>query len=337
MRAVDVAAKPQSPIPILILSDCEPDPRELPPNDRQPWVGFERYFDFMAEQRARLAAESGRDVRFNWFWRMDPQIERAYGSLDWGVATYARQVAEMQRHGDGIGLHTHAWRWDEAAQGWIVDHGNAPWVESCVRRSFAAFRAAFGRDCEIFRFGDGWFDAALIPLLEELGARIDLTLEPDMAAIAGVLPHERATGRIPDRRGIPLTPYRPSRTDFRRRDDSGRTRLWLLPASTGTLRRRPKLSKFNKLLRWWRSPARRISQLSLEIDPRHFKQTLRHALRRARPTYAAITIRTDVGTSAERLKIVAQNLDTILRHKKADRFRFATATEALKLLTGEAC
>lgn len=337
MPAPDAAAAAEGCIPILILIDCEPDLREVPPDDPRPWTGFERYFEFMAESRARLSAATGQPVRFNWFWRMDPQIEQAYGRADWGVATYARQVAEMQRHGDGIGLHTHAWRWDGAAASWIVDHGNGPWIETCLRRSFAAFRQSFGRDCEIFRFGDGWFDAALVPLLEELGARIDLTVEPNVRAQTGVVAHERTTGLIPDRRGVPQSPYRPMRTDFRRCDRGrGEQRLWLLPPSSAKRLRRPRLTRPLALWRWWRSPARRVAALNLGIVPANFRRALRRALKAARPTYAAMAIRSDAGAHPDRLRVVAQNLEAVLAHPDAARFRFVTAAEALAMLTAPA-
>src|SRR5215203_5675127 len=97
-------------IPVMIITDCEPDPRQLA--DAARWVGFERFFEFMSAQRPMLAAQTHATARFSWFWRMDPQIELTYGSAAWPARTYARQIAEMERCGDEIGLHTHAWRWD---------------------------------------------------------------------------------------------------------------------------------------------------------------------------------------------------------------------------------
>lgn len=325
-----------SPIPILILTDCEPDPREVPPDDPRPWLGFERFFDFMAAQRTKLAERTGQPARLNWFWRMDPQIELVYGSADWPVLAYARQTAEMARHGDGIGLHVHAWRFDAGIGRWIADHGNAPWIETCLRRSFAAFRAALGRDCEIVRFGDGWFDAGIIPLLEELGARIDLTVEPEVAGKMRLLSHEVTTGRIPDRRGVPRAPYHPSRADFRRPDGEGVTRLWELPVSTGALIKRSNLRHPIRLLRWRRSPKRHMLQFNIEIIAKRFPRVFDRVLAAAAPCYAAICVRSDVGTSEQRLSVVARNLDAILRHPLAERFRFVTPGEALALLTGEA-
>jgi peptidoglycan/xylan/chitin deacetylase (PgdA/CDA1 family) len=104
---------------------------------------------------------------------MDPQIERTYGNADWAVRTYASRIADAQHWGDEFGLHTHAWRWDAAIGQWVADHDNRAWIERCLEVSFAAYKRAFGRNCEIFRFGDGWLDEATLGLLERLGVRID--------------------------------------------------------------------------------------------------------------------------------------------------------------------
>lgn len=322
-----------SPIPILVLVDCEPDRREPALDRTLPWTGFERFFDFLAAGRERLSARTGRPSHFSWFWRMDPQIETVYGSAGWAAAAYAGQIGHMTRAGDAMGLHTHAFRWHPAAGRWITDHADLAWIETCLRRSFAAYRSAFGRDCTLFRFGDGWFDAAIIPLLEELGARIDLTIEPDVPPCAKVVPHELATGCLPDRRGTPRQPYHPARSDFRRHDPTGLVRLWALPVSTAALIRRPKLRHPLRLLRWWTSPKRSARQFNLEILPKRFPQVLDRVLTAATPGYAAICVRSDAGTSRERLDVVARNLDSLLQHPLAERFRFMNAEEALAALT----
>jgi len=320
-------------IPVLLLIDCEPDQREALPDRALPWTGFERFEQLLAQERPRLVRKTGGPAHFNWFWRMDPQIEATHGSLDWAVRAYARQIADARRAGDGIGLHTHATRWDAEAGRWIMDHGNLAWIERCLRRSFAAYRRAFGHGCSIFRFGDGWFDGALVPLLDELGARIDLTVEPGVAARAGLVAGERTTGRLPDRRGAPQRPYHPALSDFRAPDDTGQVRLWVLPVSTGALIKRPKWRHPVRLLRWSRSPKRHVLQFNLEILPKRFPRVLDRALAAAGWSYVAICVRSDAGTSAERLDAVRQNLNAILRHPLAARFRFMNAEEALAALT----
>lgn len=322
-----------SSIPILVLIDCEPDQREPLPDRQLPWTGFERLFDFLAAERERLAARTGRPARFSWFWRMDPQIATIYGSPEWPARAYAGQIMDMTRAEDAIGLHAHAFRWDTAATRWIIDHANLPWIETCLRHSFAAYRAAFGRDCTLFRFGDGWFNEAMIPVLEELGARIDLTIEPGVAPRDKLVAHELATGCLPDRRGAPRQPYHPARSDFRRPDQTGQVRLWELPVSTGALIKRPKMRHPLRLLRWWRSPKRPVLQFNFEILPKRFPRVLDHVLKAGAPSYAALCVRSDAGASRDRLDGIARNLESILQHPLAAHFRFMTADEALAELT----
>ena len=118
-------AQDSSPhIPILMLVDCEPDPRQ--PTDARPWVGFERFFGFLSAQRSVLAAQTGAEPRFAWFWRMDSQIEHLYGNADWPVRTYASQVAEMERLGIVLDL-THC---SDQAFWQALEHYGGPVIAS---------------------------------------------------------------------------------------------------------------------------------------------------------------------------------------------------------------
>ena len=322
-------------IPILITTDCEPEPRETTPGVAEPWRGFEWFFDFMSTQREMIAERTGAPARFSWFWRMDPQIERTYGRADWGVRTYGRQIAEADRCGDETGLHTHAWRWDDAIERWIADNGNAPWVEHCLRTSFAEFARAFGRPCRIFRFGDGWLDERAVSVLDELGAEIDLTVEPGFPGGPSLIPDEISTGLIPDRSSVPRRPYRPSRTDFREPDRNGDTRLWILPLSTGRVSRTP--WRVLRLLRagaWEMALKGGAIHLNIGIDPGQFVPLFDRAVSSGHGAYAAISARTDVGAHEGLKALVARNIRSALNHRLADRFVFATPTDALAMLTG---
>ena len=320
-------------IPILLVIDNEPDQREPLPGSNQPWAGFECLCEFLAAERDLIAAQTARAVHFNWFWRMDPQIEMVHGTAEWPVHFYRSQITELAQAGDALGLHTHAFRWDQVAARWISDYGNPAWIETCLRRSFAAYRSEFGRDCTLFRFGDGWFDDAIIPMLEALGARIDLTIEPGVPRRDKLVECEVATGWLPDRRGAPRQPYQPAYTDFRRRDRSGLTQLWLLPVSTAPRIKPPSWRRPARLLQWWRSPERRLHQFNLEIPPKRFPYLFDRVVRASAPSYAAICVRSDAAPSEDRLNVIGRNLDAIQRHPLAERFRFMTADEALSELT----
>jgi hypothetical protein len=303
-------------IPILIVTDCEPDLRQPVPGTAVPWTGFERYFEFLSEKRAWLSERTGAPAHFSWFWRLDPQIAFVYGSADWPLRTYARQIEEAKRCGDEAGVHVHAWRWSAAAARWVADFGNDPWVENCVQGALREYERAWGESCRIFSFGDGWHNQMSVALIERLGIRIDLTMEPGCEASAALVPSERSTGIIPDRRKVPDRPYRPSPVDFLQPDREGQTRLWFLPMSTGIA---PTAAKPE------------VIKLNLAYEPERFMPIFEQALSKPRP-YAAIAVRTDVGADAGLLRYVGQNLQSMLDHRLADRFAFRGPTEALSCL-----
>jgi hypothetical protein len=317
-------------IPILIIVDCEPDPRQPQPRSTERWVGFERLFAFLAEQRQRIAARTGLPARFSWFWRMDPQIEVVHGSPRWAVETYRDEIAAAERQGDEIGLHIHGWRWDAIARQWVGDHGNDAWMEHCIRSSFQEFERSFRRRCEVVRMGDGWFSDRAAALLEQQGARLDLTLEPDMPATPKLAPDDATTGLIPDRTGVPHRAYRPSRDDFRAADQDGVTQLWVLPVTTGRApKRRRGLARF--LPARLAPPEVELLQLNLSHAARRFVPIFERAIAAPERPYAAICMRSD-GGQPRSLQQIERNIRYLLRHRYAGRFAFVTPSEALAML-----
>ncbi len=317
-------------IPVLLLFDCEPDPRCPAIDDAAPWRGFEVLYPVIERWRGRLAEATGSAVHYNWFWRMDPQVADTYGAPDWAVRTYASEIAAAAAQGDEIGTHPHAWRWDGA---WIGDHGNQSWIEHCLRMSFTTFEAAFGRPSRAFRFGDGWISDAALDLAEQLGARYDLTVEPGIPAVASLDPRERSTGSIPDRRGVPTWPYRRSRRNFRRAGGRWDSRLWMIPVSTA---RPPGAAAEPRglLARWRRRPTtdQPPLQFNLCYDGATFGHMLDAVLRQHRQPYVAICLRSDAGVYPGAMRNVEANLGRLAATAKSRKLAFATPAEALRLL-----
>lgn len=216
-------------IPIAICIDVEPEKRAIDPNIVADWVGFERTFEFFEELRPRLEDATRSAVHFSWFVRMDPQIAHAYGSPAWPVIRYRRLFDRIAASGDEIGLHIHAWRWDEGLDGWIADMGDQEWVDHCVCMGFDAFKQSLNRPCQSFRFGDHWMNDATLDLVEKLGARFDLTAEPGRKAL--FLP-EPYTGCPPDYTRVPRRPYHPSKVNFTECSNAQSRELWSVPLST---------------------------------------------------------------------------------------------------------
>lgn len=218
-------------IPVLMCIDVEPDERLIDPNVRKAWRGFEITYEFFSELRLRLQAATGSPVHFCWFLRMDPQIARTYGSASWAVTRYPLLIEELKRAGDALGSHTHAWRWNDASNEWILDLADQEWVDQCVRMGLRSFNESLNESCLYFRFGDRWMSNATFDLVEKLGVRFDMTLEPGQEG--GQL-EEPSTGSLLDYGHVPQYPYRPSRREFRIPGSVFKRRLWAIPLSAGS-------------------------------------------------------------------------------------------------------
>lgn len=216
--------------PLLICLDVEPEYREVALDDSVAWDGVTESVELFQSLRPQFQKATGGPVHFSWFVRMDPQIERAYGSADWGFQRYEKLFRLLQAEGDEIGLHVHPWRWSEDERRWIADFSDQAWVEHCVRMGFEAFARCFGRPCKSFRFGDHWLNDATVALQEQLGLEIDLTVEPGKTG--GEL-HGPVAGFMPDYSKAPRHPYHPNAQDFTRAGSGPqRRRLRMLPLST---------------------------------------------------------------------------------------------------------
>lgn len=221
--------------PFVLTIDVEPDDRVPDQAAAGDWAGLDVCVGWLEELRPLLAERTGRPVRFNWFLRADPQVAGVYGSADWVFRHHGPTLRRLAAAGDGIGLHVHAWRHRPEAGGWVAEHGDAAWVDFCVRSSHSAFRAAWGQSPHAFRFGDHWLSDGLVRTLGRLGFRYDLTIEPGAQPAAALVPGERSSGALPDFRSAPRRPYRPSRRDFRRPARWWPRRLWHVPVTTGCI------------------------------------------------------------------------------------------------------
>jgi hypothetical protein len=229
-------AKLVKKIPVVMCIDVEPDERLIDPELQEPWAGFELAYDFFSQLRSRLEAATGKPVHFSWFLRMDPQIAHTYGAADWVARRYPSLIDKIRSAGDALGLHVHAWRWEEKVENWVVDLDQS-WVDHCVRLSFESFRASLNQPCAYFRFGDLWTSNATLALVEELGGKIDLTPEPGQR---GCRADEFFAGSFVDTSEIPRRPYHPSPSDFRKPDAQNERKLWIIPLTTGSTDWSPK-------------------------------------------------------------------------------------------------
>jgi hypothetical protein len=316
-------------IPVFLCVDLEPFERAVRFADPNRWQGVDAVADYLEPLRPRLAEATGADVRFLWFVRCDPGIETAFGSPDDLLRLRSDLFDRLLGNGDRIGVHVHAWRWDEDRGGWVADHGDPSWIEHCMSTSFATYHAHFGESSELHRFGDRFFSNDIVRLLTKLGARFDLTVEPGAPSHVAV-PGERRTGSDPDYAHAPREPYRPSTGDFLVPDPDAESEPLLIPQSS--VDPSPALPITRQVLRRLRYPLR----------PTHRPLTLyrawtsaqafwdmveRHVDSLDRP-YLAFAIRSGdpAGVDAPRAQTM---FDHLLQHPLAGRLRFTDPADGL--------
>jgi len=319
-------------IPVILCVDVEPDEREIESTTVKNWAGFEEVLKFLDSLRGRLEKATEAPVSFSWFMRMDPQIEHTYGLPWWVAKQYREAILQLERAGDEIGLHVHAWRWDAGSNRWIIDHGDQKWVDHCLRVSFAAYQTAFDRPCLSFRFGDHWMNNDTMDSLENLGIKFDLTIEPGMKAKPTLVPKELYTGSLPDYTDVPRHPYKPSRTDFRK---SAQERgVWTIPLSTASgFSGFPRVKRAASALGIDLQRHSETTQLNLGLKRPRFCRYMNSLLDLSDESYLAPVVRTDVGIDPVTRAHMEQNMEFILSHPLVKRFKFVRPAEAIELLT----
>jgi hypothetical protein len=232
---------------------------------------------------------------------MDPQVEVTYGSTAWASQRYRDLFDRLLAQGDEIGLHTHVWRWDEAAGDWIADMGDQTWVEYCLDVGFKAFETSMNQPCRLFRFGDHWMNNTTVEFIEKKGVTIDLTTEPGQNDLRMT---EAYTGNAPDYSQVPKFPYRPSRTNFTKRGKWRKRKLWMVPMST--------------------CPS---TVLLVNLDPPLMKESIDAWVDGVKRPYLALPMRTDAPLNPIYRANIIENLESILSRSDDRKFVFATPTE----------
>ncbi len=266
---------------------------------------------------------------------MDPQVAEVYGEAAWSVRRYAAELHELARQGDEFGLHTHAYRCEGAS--WLNDHGNPSWIDHCLTTSFAAFEAVVRRPCRIFRMGDRFMSQATMAYLERSGVQFDLTVEPGMPPVPALDPSEPHTGSLPDYRGVPTRPYRPSRKDWRQPDTARGDGIVEIPLSTGL---GPEvcvpMTPIKQLKRGVRAligrshPTRSVEALNLARPSSTFRSVLDQLLMSEQTQHLAVVARTNTAIVPESRAAMEATIDYLLAHPMRRFLAFVTPQDALE-------
>ena len=327
-------------IPVVLCVDVEPDKPFNHRSSPMPWEGYQRGVEWATEFRTELQCLSAAPVHLSWFYRMDPQVETLHGDPGWAISNYRDSFEALQRAGDEAGLHVHPFRWSDTADSWIQDYGNQDWVEHSVRMAFDSFRQETGRDCVSFRFGDRWMNNRTFRLLESLGVRHDMTLEPGSRKMPSYHGNKPYTGFIPDQRKVPQHIYRPAKNDYRRSDASRTNAPFVMPVSTAPIHLASK--------KVYRKPAacawpfhrlfnrQRVSHwthtLNIAAEPAVFRSVLGHQLQTLRSNYLVMPSRAHIFTSTEFVDNACTNLRSLFADYGDRSFVFTTPAGALACL-----
>lgn len=298
-------ASPRRPLPVVFAVDMEPDKREV---DRQDpsWHATVEFFRRLPELRERVntIAGSGGPLVFTWLVRADPQVEIANGNTAYAFHRFAGELRASVAAGDEIGLHVHPWRWAEAEDRWMQDHGNDEWINHCIQVACDTYRQHFGKAPASYSNGDRFLSNALVRKLNEMGIKVDFSLEC-LPGADQLVSDELASGPIPDASNVPNRAYRPSAEDFLQPDPARRDGVLLMPLTADP----------SGHLSAWAPPA--IFERALELI----------LMNPAELTHLAFVARTDIAlsTSWERF---ATNLETLAHYVKEGALQFATGEQA---------
>ena len=283
-------------IPTFVNFDVEPAGFQ---RDQTSWRGFREWVDLVDGIRRELADRTGRSPRFGWYFRMDPQIATVHGDAAYAARRFTDLVEHLEEQGDVFGMHVHPLRWSDEQQLWVHDLADHDWMAHCIQTAHAAYTDFFGIPPVRFRGGGGFLDEELVEVIDRLGVRVDLTLEPGFQWPAHQLRTEvdvsPCVGSSVDCSTAPRAVYRPSVHDFRRPDATGGRRVVMVPLSASA--RMPEKPAWWRVARALRHPrgrrARVVRPASRWPSPTFFWDLLAAEAGSARKSHISLAVRAD--------------------------------------------
>ncbi|MEL6538161.1 MAG: hypothetical protein AAFQ98_22270, partial [Bacteroidota bacterium] len=194
----------------FVTFHAEPNELYLKPGDTSPWTGFDE--GFATVERLRNEVIIKEEMKFVWLFRADPQIEFIYGDVSWGLKRYAKEIEQLMKRGDEVGIHVHPYKWLEDQKRWIQDFSDEDWICHCVSQAFHSFQDQFQRKPESMSIGPNSTYTQVANHCRDLGIKYDFTL-----ANNGKKAFNQARGEIKGEinwvQKLPSSFYSPSRAD----------------------------------------------------------------------------------------------------------------------------
>lgn len=277
--------KMQKDAPILLCCDVDPD-REAFSTARGSskggfvWDGLAHGVPRLLEETAKLEAERGIAVHFNWFFRSDIQMESIYGDCAWPYRAWPDILARIAERDDEIAWHPHLWRSDDGGMSWFQETNDLEYMDACLRKGFEAIPREYRPS--VVRTGWDFHNAFTMRCLSDLGIAADLSALPGVASEGSLDSKTRRRIVIRDWTGSPERPYSPSKGDPRKEAKSPTERLDILeiPVSTFTLPTAMRLVKGAKDRMKGRRTGSKFSEPYITKRPALFKAALDYHFRR---------------------------------------------------------
>ena len=224
-------------IPVIFNVHVEPDERVIPYKKKR-WFGYENLHANLNKLRPEFENATKKPVKFNWLFRLDPQINEVYGSYDWALKNYSELIGESKALGDDFGVHIHSWRpyksWFKKS--WIADFSDELWIENCVKNAHQAFYDHFNFLPTFFSFGDHYMTDRVLTQLEGLGFRCDVSMYPGRPYIKRFVRNELSVGLLPSFEHTPRKPFKPSLKDFTQPIKGDERKIWQIPVTVAASR-----------------------------------------------------------------------------------------------------
>ncbi len=312
-------------IPAVWRIDVEPDEHQ-PSVGESPWHGLVATEALVEGLRERLGSRSGHPVHPTWFLRLDPDVERCFGRVDFVVHRHRELFDRIQTRQDPLGIHVHPYRWDPERKVAFSDHADPHWTDHCLTVACEAFARSFHQPLKRSSFGGYFLTEASANAAIAHGIQVDVTSEPGLEPKAmDVSFGAYATAASGDFQNWPRRPYYPS-TDALNVPAvavTSRRPLLIVPLTSydhqtaltswprriaKILLRRPRRAQPLNPWKWWPSP-------------KIYWDLVARAADESPACYFAFAIRTETPGSVTDLR-VRELLEHLPQHPIAERLQF---------------
>lgn len=311
-------------IPVLNCIDVEPDSSAAEIGHFKPWLAYEKMHRYLSRWRSSISKKTGSHAHFVWFYRIDSQIQRVYGSLGWPLEHYNKLIHESLARGDEIGIHPRFVQWDDIYEEWRFLESTSYFCKENLLSSLQAYHQALGIPCRALRLDDNFWENELLDFALRQGIQYDVnTLQPEVNQNQYTSVTEIET---------PSVPFRYLNPDLYLAEN-GRNCLWIFPQTKAMFDGRFGFwYRLRKLFSDDQIPKNLEIHLSLAMDPILFEKAIKNLVQDTWPLCVVLVTPADTILNHRLAVFIENNIKFLLEHQA--NFIFSTPAEALVMLDG---